>query len=125
HSFPSWPKPSVFLRYCVPMLSLRGRLAALAPLVAAAASCAGTAPAVSRDEAFVPGQGDAIVVGRVSFNNALGEASSYALSFKSVPDGEKLRVELGRQDELAGVWGAPFFVKMPPGRYLVGDWQVE
>ena len=108
------------------MLSLcRERLPALASLVAAVASCAGTAPAVSRDEPFVPGKGDAIVVGRVSFNSAIGEAASYALSFKSVGDGEQLRVELGRQDDLGGVWGAPFFVRMPPGRYLVGAWAVE
>src|SRR5688572_18566988 len=112
-------------RPCVQACALFRRVAPL--LLVAAVGCSSHASSVRADSPFTEGQGDALVMGKVGVTRDKRDKprASYYFEVRRMSDDKVFRINPDEQTELEGVWGAPFFVRLPPGQYAVGKWRVE
>jgi hypothetical protein len=89
-------------------------------------ACGTPAPNVRPDTAFVPDVGDALVMGKISSSKGQTQkALRYHVELVRMSDAKVFFVDPDEQSELQGIWGAQFFVRLPPGKYRIGKWQID
>jgi hypothetical protein len=90
------------------------------------ASCSSLVWSVHPDTPVVPGKGDALVMGKVSFSKGQREqAHATYLRVVRIADGRVFRIDPNEESAFQEIWGAQFFVQLPAGRYRVGPWSIE
>ena len=91
----------------------------LAAVVAAfvGAGCTASASSVRYDEKITAGEGPAVVVGKVGFPSRAGDAMIDGSVVAIDGHGKKWRISLETSLSQDGGNSAPFFVRLPAGRY--------